>query len=162
MANTVLNLVKGQSGVLTIGTEDMGALMNMSIEIESEELEHVDISDGENQIDLTLPSLRGVLITGSFEEVGDMDKLAIVLGAGTATLEAFEVAVNTTEYYVDLKFALQGGDMLAYRHSKMKIKPSGGIDTGADWLGQPFELKAIKDSGGAYGNMGEFYRDTMS
>ena len=162
MANTVANLVKGQSGVLTIGTTDMGALLNVSIEAEIEDLEHIDISDGENQVDLTLASLKSIMITGTFEEVGDMDMMAMVLGAGTATLEAFEVAVNTTEYPVDLKLTLQGGDMLCYRHSKMKLRPAGGIDTGGDWLGQPFELKGLKDADGAYGPMGKFYRDTAS
>lgn len=162
MANTVANLVKGQSGVLTIGEEVMGALVNVSIEAEINELEHIDISDGENQVDLDLPSLKGVKITGTFEEVGDMAKFAMVLGAGTATLEAFEVAINTTEYDISLKLTLQGGDMLCYRHSKMKIRPAGGINTDGDWLGQPFELKALKDATGAYGPMGKFYRDTYS
>ena len=162
MGNTVANLVKGQSGVLTIGTEDMGAILNVSIETEIEDHEHLDISDGENQVDLTLASLKGVKITGAFEEVGDMDLLAMVLGAGTATAEAFELAINSTEYAVDLKLKTQGGDMLCYRHSKMKLRPDGGIDTGGDWLGQPFMLKALKDSDGAYGPMGKFYRDTMS
>ena len=162
MPNTVVNLVKGQSGVLTIGTEDMGAILNVSVDVQQEALEHVDISDGENMVDLSLPRLTGVVITGNMEEVGDMDKLAMILGAGTATADAFEIDVNDTDYAVDLELTLQGGDMFRYRHTKMRLKAGGGLETGGDWLGLPFELKALKDAAGEFGPMGKLDRYTPS
>lgn len=157
MANTVASLIEGQTGVLTVGSEDMGAILVTSFTPEIVDKEHEDSSAGANDIDLIISRLRKVTIEATIEECADMDKMAMILGAGTATDDAFEMAPNTNDYYVSLVFTLQNSDELRYRHSKMRIKPNGPIDfSGGDFAGTPLLLTSLKDSSGAYGDHGKW------